>query len=93
MKRRQWNAKEKLQIVLEGLSGKSSVSEICTRHNVGQSQYYKWRDQFLANGARVFEQTPEKAVEHLKRQLKARDTLIGQLTVELKKTELDLERL
>lgn len=90
MKRRKWTAKEKLQIVLEGLSGKSTMSEICTRYGVGQTQYYQWRDQFLANGARVFEPDSDKVKDRLRAENTKLKTLIGQLTVELKKTEDEL---
>jgi transposase len=48
MHRRKWDAKTKAIIVLEGLKGKP-VAEICTEHQLSQSQYYQWRDQFLAH--------------------------------------------
>ncbi len=47
MKRRNWDAKTKTKIVLEGLSG-LSVSEICSEYGIQQTQYYRWRDQFLS---------------------------------------------
>jgi hypothetical protein len=39
----------------------------------------------LTPGPSLFERGEEETVEHLKRQLKAREALIGQLTFELKK--------
>jgi transposase-like protein len=54
MQRRQWDAKTNALIVLEGLKGKS-VAEICTEHQISQSLYYQWRDQFLAHAANGFE--------------------------------------
>jgi transposase-like protein len=48
MKRRQWDAKTKTRIVIEGLQGKP-VAELCNAYQISQSQYYQWRDQFLAN--------------------------------------------
>ncbi len=44
MKKRKWTGQQKLQIVLEGASGKVWIEELCNRHGVNQSQYYKWRD-------------------------------------------------
>jgi transposase-like protein len=44
----------KTMIVLEGLKGKP-VAEICTEHQIGQSQYYQCRDQFLAHASKAFE--------------------------------------
>lgn len=42
MHRRKWAAQTKLLIVLEGLKGKP-VAEICTEHQISQSQSYQWR--------------------------------------------------
>jgi transposase-like protein len=54
MKRRRWDAKTNARIVLEGLQGKS-VSELCHEHQINQSQYDQWRDQFLAKASKAFE--------------------------------------
>ena len=44
------STEEKLAIVLEGLKGNSTVSEICRKYGISQSLYYKWRDRFLEAG-------------------------------------------
>jgi transposase-like protein len=54
MHRRKWDAKTKAIAVIEGLKGKP-VAEICTEHQISQSQYYQRRDQFLAHAAKAFE--------------------------------------
>ena len=43
MSRRQWEAKTKAKIVLEGLTGKS-VAESYTEPQMRQSLYDQWRD-------------------------------------------------
>ncbi len=53
MKRRQWDPKTKALIVIQGLRGKP-VAEICLEHQISQTQYYQWQDQFLANAYEVF---------------------------------------
>jgi len=85
MKRRKWDAKTKAMIVMEGLKGKQ-ISEICIEHQISQAQYYQWRDQFLANMYQVFNSNGnrEKALTKENARLKR---IIGDLTVELKKTE------
>jgi transposase-like protein len=85
MPNKKWTAKTKALIVMEGIKGKP-VSEICTEHQLSQSQYYRWRDEFLANMHQVFENT-EKKDEQLTRENKRLKQIIGDLTVELKKTE------
>ena len=85
MKRRKWDPKTKAMIVMEGLKGKP-VSEICIEHQISQAQYYQWRDQFLANIPQIFvdDSRREKALTKENARLKK---IIGDLTVELKKTE------
>lgn len=54
MKRRNWTSSMKAMILLEGLKGRP-VGDICAEHEISQTRYYKWRDQFLRNAARAFE--------------------------------------
>ncbi|PJB00365.1 MAG: integrase, partial [Ignavibacteriales bacterium CG_4_9_14_3_um_filter_30_11] len=43
-------AEEKLAIVLEGLKGGITVSDLCRKYGLSQAVYYKWRDKFLDGG-------------------------------------------
>jgi transposase-like protein len=90
MKYRKWSSQDKLMVVLEGLKAKVPLGELCVKFRISQSQYYKWRDQLLANGPKVFDpggidRTTER-LQHENRKLKR---IIGELTVELKKSEYD----
>src|SRR5712692_946928 len=88
MKRRKWTGKEKLQIVLEGMRGQVPLGELCARHQLSQSQYYQWRDQLLAQGTKVFDRGgPEQTEQRLREEVRRLKTLVGELTVELKKSE------
>ena len=40
--RKQYNAEEKIRIVLDGLRGEDSIAELCRREGIAQSLYYKW---------------------------------------------------
>ncbi len=87
MHRRKWDAKTKAMIVLEGLKGKP-VGELCNEHQISQAQYYQWRDQFLAHAPKAFEvheQTQREA--RLARENARLKTLVGELTLELKKSD------
>jgi transposase-like protein len=87
MPRRKWDAKTKAIIIIEGLKGKP-VAEICTEHQISQSLYYQWRDQFLAHAAKVFEVQPHTKKEARLEQENARlKQLVGELTLELKKSD------
>lgn len=48
--RRRFSADEKIHIVLEGLRGEKSISEICRREGIAASVYYKWSKAFLEAG-------------------------------------------
>jgi len=48
--KRKFGAEEKIRIVLEGLKGESSISDICRRESIHPSQYYKWSKDFLEAG-------------------------------------------
>ncbi len=87
MKRRQWTSEKKTMIVLSGLKG-IPIATICNEHGISQSQYYQWKDQFLANAAKAFdtEKVSQKQarLECENQKLKG---LVGELTLELKKSE------
>ena len=90
MKRRKWTPKDKLNIVLQGLKGNVTIAELCNRHQISQTQYYKWRDRLLSGGAKVFEHGgPDRAEQRLQNEVRRLKTIIGDLTVELKKSEFD----
>jgi len=88
MKRRKWSSEQKLKIILEGLSGQIEISNLCNKYQISQALYYRWRDQLLSHGHQAFETKnitkKEKRLENENRNLKQ---IIGDLTVELKKSE------
>ena len=48
--RRKFTADEKIRIVLEGLRGEISVSELCRREGIAPTMYYRWSKGFLDAG-------------------------------------------
>ena len=48
--RRKFNAEDKIRIVLEGLRGQTSVSELCRREGIAPTAYYRWSKDFLDAG-------------------------------------------
>ena len=81
MKRKKWTKDIKFKIVLEGLQGNIPVSELCTKYEVHQSQYYTWRDQFLREGTKVFESNDaNKREEQYKKKMRKMEQVIGELT-------------
>ena len=91
MKYRQWTSKQKSQIVLEGLSGQIDITKLCQKYEISQAQYYKWRDQFLQNCHESFDikKQTDKEQRLLTENQKLRN-IIGDLTIELKKSDYEL---
>lgn len=88
MKKRIWTGKEKLMIVLEGMREDTTIAEVCTRHQITQGQYYQWRDRLLSEGEKLFAKGgPDKEQERLRAENKRLKGIIGELTVELKKSD------
>ncbi len=48
--RRKFAPEEKIRIVLEGLRGEQSVSELCRRGGIAANLYYRWSKDFLEAG-------------------------------------------
>jgi len=87
MHRRKWDADLKAKIVIQGLQGRP-VAEVCNEYQISQSLYYQWRDQFLANASRTFEvQQYDRKEARLARENARLKTLVGELTLELKKRD------
>ena len=87
MKPRKWDGKTKARAVLEGIKGRK-IAEICNDYRISQAQYYQWREQFLSNIDKPFE--AKKATskeERLKSEVQKLRSLVGELTLELKKSE------
>jgi transposase-like protein len=53
--RRNFSAEFKAKVVLEALSGAKSAAEICREHNLKPDLLSHWKNQFLANASKVFE--------------------------------------
>jgi transposase len=48
--RRKFASEEKVRIVLEGLRGEQSISELCRREGIASNLYYRWSKDFLEAG-------------------------------------------
>jgi len=92
MKYRKWDSKTKAKIVLESLQNKMLLSGLCNRHQITQNTYYNWLKKFETKSHKVFESLKEsKKEQRLKDENKNLKRIIAELSIELKKTELELE--
>jgi len=82
--KRQYNAEEKIRIVLEGLRGEDTVAELCRREGIAESLYYKWSKEFLEAGkSRLSGDTKRQASTEDVADLRAENDQLKQLVAEL----------
>lgn len=94
--RRQHSSEEKIRIVLEGLRGEDSISELCRREGIAQSLYYSWSKEFLEAGRKrlagdTARQATTSEVKELRAEAAALKEAVADLTLEnrlLKKSML-----
>jgi transposase-like protein len=92
MKYRRFDAKMKAQIILESLENKVPLAQLCNRYQISQSLYYYWLKEFQAKLPKVFDtEKSSKKEQKLMEENKRLKQIIANLTIELKKTELELE--
>jgi transposase len=93
--RRRHSAQEKVRVLREHLIEKTSVSDVCERHGLNPTVFYRWQKMFFENGAVAFERRSDTAerkqaakIEKLQAKLAQKDEVIAEIMashVQLKK--------
>jgi len=82
--RRQYSSEEKIRIVLEGLKGEVSISELCRREGIVSNLYYRWSKDFLEAGKkRLAGDTSREATSSEVSDLRSENEQLKQLVAEL----------
>ena len=82
--RKQYAGEEKIRIVLDGLRGEESVSELCRREGITESMYYRRSKEFLEAGkARLVGNTKRQATSSDVKGLRQENEQLKQLVAEL----------
>jgi transposase len=83
-KYRSWTAKQKLEIVLAGLSGDRSVRDVCREHGISETLYYGWRDKLFEAGCEALAGKEERLGEReLKKRVRELERALGRKSYEL----------
>lgn len=91
MSRRKYSPKEKMEIVLNGLSSNGGVAEVCRRYGISTVQFYQWKDRIVKSASEIFKRKDIRLnvrEEELKTKLAHKDRVIAIITeenLELKK--------
>ena len=97
--RRKFTAEEKIRIVLEGLRGEESITDLCRKERIHPTVYYKWSKAFLEAGKRQLNgdtarEANSSEVKDLRDENEALKMLVAELSLKsrvLKKTLKGLE--
>ncbi len=82
--RRKFSSEEKIRIVLEGLKGETSISELCRREGIVSNLYYRWSKDFLEAGKRRLSgDTTREATSSEVSDLRSENDQLKQLVAEL----------
>jgi transposase len=79
--RRRFTAKFKTQVVLDLLTGRRSMAQLCREHNLKEQVVTRWRAVFLDRAELLF-RTETEQDGHLER-IAELERLVGRLTMEL----------
>ena len=87
MKRRNYSASFKTELVLELLQGEKELGALAAEHQISPNLLRNWRSDFLSNATRVFDESRRekelaKKEERLEAQQEELFKTIGQLTME-----------
>jgi transposase-like protein len=90
--RRRFTAQQKVAILKEHLVEKVPVSQVCDRHGINPTAFYRWQKEFFENGPAAFEGRAPKAdgktrqleqrVEALQAKLVRKDEVIAEVMEE-----------
>ena len=97
--RRRFSAEEKIRIVIEGMRGEVSISELCRRKGIAANLYYRWsKDCLEAGNQRLGGDTKSEAtstaVTGLRKELGQLKELVAEVLIEnrvLKKTAVGFD--
>ena len=82
--RRKFSPEEKIRIVLEGLRGEDSVSELCRREGIAANLYYRWSKEFLEAGKKQLAgDTVREATSDEVKELRAENRALKEVVAEV----------
>jgi len=86
-KKRSWSSKEKFNILFDSIRDDVNLVDVW-HQQITHSQFYRWRDKLLSEGDKLFVRGGmDKEQERLRAENKKLKGIIGELTVELKKSD------
>ena len=86
---RHFSAQQKVSILREHLLDGVALSEVCEKHQLAPSIFYRWQKQFFENGAVALERRSDKRqrreeerIARLEAKIRKKDEVLGELMEE-----------
>jgi transposase-like protein len=86
---RHFTAQQKVSILREHLLDGTPISDVCEKHQLALTIFYRWQKAFFENGAAAFEKDPnkgptkeEKRIAQLEAKLKKKNEVLSELMEE-----------
>ena len=90
--RRKWSPEQKLQIVLEGMHGDRSVSEVCRKYGVTDTQFYTWKDKLMKSAGEIFRRKKNDKATTKELRLITENDRMKSVIAEITAENLDLKK-
>jgi len=79
----QLSTEERLALILESFRSEQSIADLCRKHGITQTTFYKWRDKFLQGGKRALMENGQASNMVEKARIEELERVIGKQTVEI----------
>jgi transposase len=95
---RKFSTEEKIRIILEGLRGEESISDLCQEEGIHPTQYYKWSKTFLEAGKQrltgdTIREAGSDEVDELRRENEESKQLVAEIILRNRKPKKTLKGL
>lgn len=95
--RRHFSPEQKVAILREHLLERVPISDLCQKHGVQPSVFYRWQKEFFENGAAAFvrsrpaeQERQQQVIERLEQKLQTKDEVIAEIMEEMVRTKKEL---
>jgi transposase len=84
--KKRFSAEEKIRIIIEGMRGETSISELCRIEGINQTNYYRWSKDFMEAGKRrlsgdTMREANTSEVQELRLENQALKELVAELSL------------
>src|SRR5712671_1006091 len=87
--RKHYTPEEKVAILRRHLLEQVPISELCEKHGLQPTVFYRWQKEFFENGASAFEQkrpnnhsAEQERIAYLEKRIQTKDEVLAELMAE-----------